>query len=191
MPKGTPLRAAAEAARRSGASFLGTHFTGVKIDKENLMDLLDHRANLDALLMTELKRTERVLLALAVCEIGLDVLGCNNAAEVALFNVTARKRLADAMFLLGRVEVFVWLASQNAGLEDVKAMFEDNANWRRAIRKHAIELTKHRKTEQATIEKPVRSRPLPPPPIVDPVTGKTKRAHRVRKNSKYTKRNPK
>ena len=188
MARGINIRAAAEAARRTGASFLGTHFTGVKIDKENLCELLDHRAALDGLLMTELKRPERVLLALATCEIGLDVLGCNNAAEVALFNVTARKRLADAMFLLGRVEVFVWLASQNASIEDVKAIFEEDGNWRRAIRKHALQLSTHRKSEAESIKKPPATRPTPPPPKVDPVTGKTTRAHRVRKNSKYTKR---
>jgi ribosomal protein L32 len=191
-----------EAARRAGASILGTHFTGVRIDPDHLPELLDYREHISDLLLNQLKDVASVQLALAVAEITPAVCRCDSAMEIATLNVSGRRRLADALFVLGRVEAFVWLSSVGATIDEAKTILDSDKHWRAAIKRHAIDPQKIRPAATLTpptmfdsgdtpasseTERPKRKprktkapRELPPP-SVDPITGKIRRTHRIRK----------
>lgn len=195
------IRHLREAARRSGAAILGTHFTGVRVEPENLGELLDYRQRISDMLQNELRSPQRVLMALAVVGQGVTLFGCNTAAEIAKFNVSARQRLADALFLLGRVEAFVWLCSVGASIEETQTIMESDKHWRSTIKKLSVRtpetptILEHvdapassETPETETKKKPRRPRKTPhsrplPPPQVDPITGKSRRSHRIRKKA--------
>lgn len=206
------IRFLREAARRSGAAILGTHYTGVRVEPEALGELLDYRQRISNMLQNELRSPQRVLMALAVVGQGPTLFGCNTAAEIAQFNVSARQRLSDALFILGRVEAFVWLCSVGATVKEAQTIMESDKHWRTAIKKLSVrtpeaqtilnptepadtsatystdatfetsELSKPKDKKPRRPRKTAHSRPLPPPQI-DPITGKARRSHRIRKKA--------
>lgn len=200
------IRFLREAARRSGAAILGTHYTGVRVEPDALGELLDYRQRISNMLQNELRSPQRVFMALAVVGQGPTLFGCNTAAEIAQFNVSARQRLSDALFILGRVEAFVWLCSVGATVKEAQTIMESDKHWRTAIKKLSVrtpeaqtilnptdpadtpatfetsELSKPKDKKPRRPRKTAHSRPLPPPQI-DPITGKARRSHRIRKKA--------
>lgn len=183
-----------ESARRAGASFLGTHFTGLSVDRDNLAELLQYRRQLDHLVLDSLRSVAGVHMAMILTETDPSFYGCKSASEIAQFNFTARRMLADALMILGRLEAFVWAISNNIGPAEIKTILNHDKSWRAVVKSTLGDTHKRRKAETAQAAeaqtilkaKAAQERPLTPPPIVDPVTGKQRRAHRVRSRDPET-----
>lgn len=128
----TSVRASNHIARRLGAFYQGQHYTGINTNESNLSEILDRRDAINEWLLRQLETCKGVLVACAVClvdDLGR-LTGNSSGIEVAHCDYGARRRLADAVMLLGRLESFRWFMDKDFKIRDIRRIMQMDGDWR-------------------------------------------------------------
>lgn len=135
LPFITSVRVGNNVARRLGAFYQGTHYTGIDVNEENLAEILDRRDAINDWLMRQLSTSKGVLIAQAVCLIDdLErVTGNDNGLEIAHCDYGARRRLADAVMVMGRLESFRWFLDRDFKVRDIRRIMSADEHWRNTM----------------------------------------------------------